>query len=157
MGIGDTIRVSLTGDPVEEVRAAKEILKCLGLRKFGIELISCPTCGRTQIDLISIANEMCIRDSLDTPGYFDFVAESKLAMSVADTALIMVSAKSGVEVGTEKAWEYTEEMHLPRIFFVNQMDDENADFEKTLADMRVKFGKSVAPLQIPFNLSLIHI
>lgn len=88
---------------------------------------------------------------MDTPGYFDFVAESKLAMSVADTALIMVSAKSGVEVGTEKAWEYTEEMHLPRIFFVNQMDDENADFERTLADMRVKFGKSVAPLQIPFN------
>lgn len=58
MGIGDTIRVSLTGDPVKEVRAAKEILKCLGLRKFGIELISCPTCGRTQIDLISIANEV---------------------------------------------------------------------------------------------------
>lgn len=58
MGIGNTIRVSLTGDPVEEVRAAKEILKCLGLRKFGIELISCPTCGRTQIDLISIANEV---------------------------------------------------------------------------------------------------
>lgn len=57
-GIGDTIRVSLTGDPVEEIRAAKEILKSLGLRKFGIELISCPTCGRTQIDLISIANEV---------------------------------------------------------------------------------------------------
>lgn len=57
-GIGDTIRVSLTGDPVEEIRAAKEILKCLGLRKFGIEFISCPTCGRTQIDLISIANEV---------------------------------------------------------------------------------------------------
>lgn len=57
-GIGDTIRVSLTGDPVEEVRAAKEILKSLGLRKFGPEFISCPTCGRTQIDLISIANEV---------------------------------------------------------------------------------------------------
>lgn len=57
-GIGDTIRVSLTGDPVEEIRAAKEILKSLGLRKFGIELISCPTCGRTQIDLITIANEV---------------------------------------------------------------------------------------------------
>ncbi|NCC16379.1 MAG: flavodoxin-dependent (E)-4-hydroxy-3-methylbut-2-enyl-diphosphate synthase [Clostridia bacterium] len=57
-GIGDTLRVSLTGDPVEEIRAAKEILKSLGLRKFGIELISCPTCGRTQIDLISIANEV---------------------------------------------------------------------------------------------------
>ena len=57
-GIGDTIRVSLTGDPVEEVKVAKEILKSLGLRKFGVELISCPTCGRTQIDLISIANEV---------------------------------------------------------------------------------------------------
>ena len=58
MGIGDTVRVSLTGDPVEEVRAAKEILKSLGLGKFGVEFISCPTCGRTEIDLISIAQEV---------------------------------------------------------------------------------------------------
>lgn len=57
-GIGDTIRVSLTGNPVEEIKAAKEILKSLGLRNFGPEFISCPTCGRTQIDLISIANEV---------------------------------------------------------------------------------------------------
>ena len=57
-GIGDTIRVSLTGDPVEEVTAAKEILKSLELRQFGVTLISCPTCGRTEIDLISIANEV---------------------------------------------------------------------------------------------------
>ena len=57
-GIGDTIRVSLTGDPVEEIRAAREILKSLELRKFGVEFISCPTCGRTQIDLIQIANEV---------------------------------------------------------------------------------------------------
>jgi len=57
-GIGDTIRVSLTGNPVEEVRCAKEILKDLRLRNFGIEFTSCPTCGRTQIDLISIANEV---------------------------------------------------------------------------------------------------
>ena len=88
---------------------------------------------------------------LDPPGYFDFAAEVKLAMNVADTGLIMVSAKSGVEVGTEKAWEYCEEMHLPRIIFINQMDDENADFEKTLADLRKNFGKAVAPLQIPFD------
>ena len=54
-GIGDTIRVSLTDDPVEEVKAGREILKACGLRKFGIEIISCPTCGRTNIDLISIA------------------------------------------------------------------------------------------------------
>ena len=58
MGIGDTIRVSLTGDPIEEIRAAKEILKSLGLRQFGVTFVSCPTCGRTEIDLISIANEV---------------------------------------------------------------------------------------------------
>ena len=57
-GIGDTIRVSLTGDPVEEIYAAKEILKSLELIKFGVEFISCPTCGRTSIDLIKIANEV---------------------------------------------------------------------------------------------------
>ena len=100
---------------------------------------------------VSISTSVLPVEWQDTKINFLDTPESKLAMSVADTALIMVSAKSGVEVGTEKAWEYTEEMHLPRIFFVNQMDDENADFERTLADMRVKFGKSVAPLQIPFN------
>ncbi len=57
-GIGDTMRVSLTADPVREIYLAKDILKVLGLRKGGVELVSCPTCGRTQIDLISIANEV---------------------------------------------------------------------------------------------------
>ena len=57
-GIGDTIRVSLTGDPVEEIRSAKLILRTLGLRKGGIEVVSCPTCGRTQIDLIGLANQV---------------------------------------------------------------------------------------------------
>lgn len=57
-GIGDTIRVSLTGDPIEEVKTAKLILKTLGLRTGGIEVVSCPTCGRTQIDLINLANKV---------------------------------------------------------------------------------------------------
>ena len=57
-GIGDTIRVSLTGDPVEEVKSAKLILKTLGLRKDGVEIVSCPTCGRTRIDLIGLANQV---------------------------------------------------------------------------------------------------
>lgn len=57
-GIGDTIRVSLTGDPVEEIKSAKIILRTLGLRKGGIEVVSCPTCGRTQIDLIGLANQV---------------------------------------------------------------------------------------------------
>lgn len=58
MGIGDTIRVTLTADPVEEIYAAKKILKAAGLRKEGVNLISCPTCGRTRIDLIPIAEEV---------------------------------------------------------------------------------------------------
>lgn len=57
-GVGDTIRVSLTSDPIEEISCAKEILKSLGLRRFGIEFVSCPTCGRTEIDLIGLANEV---------------------------------------------------------------------------------------------------
>lgn len=57
-GIGDTIRVSLTGDPIEEIKSAKQILRTLGLRKGGIEVVSCPTCGRTQIDLIGLANQV---------------------------------------------------------------------------------------------------
>ena len=57
-GIGDTIRVSLTGSPLEEIKSAKLILRTLGLRKGGIEVVSCPTCGRTQIDLIGLANQV---------------------------------------------------------------------------------------------------
>ena len=57
-GIGDTVRISLTSDPVEEVRAAKELLKALGLRSFGPQIVSCPTCGRCQVDLITIANKV---------------------------------------------------------------------------------------------------
>ena len=57
-GIGDTLRVSLTGDPVVEIKAAKEILKALELRKFGPQIVSCPTCGRTDIDLIGLANKV---------------------------------------------------------------------------------------------------
>ncbi len=88
---------------------------------------------------------------LDTPGYFDFVGEVKLAMSVSDTALIVVSAKSGLEVGTEKAWEYAEEIGIPKMIFINQMDDESADFQNTINQLREKYGKIVAPLQVPFR------
>ena len=58
MGIGDTIRVSLTDDPVEEVRAARAILKAAGLRREGVNIVACPTCGRTRIDLISLARQV---------------------------------------------------------------------------------------------------
>lgn len=72
-GIGDTIRVSLTGDPIEEVKVGKEILKSLGLKKSGIQFISCPTCGRTQINLIKIAKE--VEDRLQ-----DFDKDIKVAI-----------------------------------------------------------------------------
>ena len=62
-GIGDTIRVSLTGSPLEEIKSAKLILKTLGLRRGGVEVVSCPTCGRTQIDLIGLANQVDLRAS----------------------------------------------------------------------------------------------
>ena len=87
---------------------------------------------------------------IDTPGYFDFAGEVMLSTKVADAALIVVSGKSGVEVGTEKAWEYVEQFETPRMFFMNYMDDENADFERVLGDLRDHFGKSVAPVQLPF-------
>ena len=88
---------------------------------------------------------------IDTPGYFDFVGEVKSSLAAADVALIVVSGKAGPEVGTEKAWDYCEEMGIPRMIFVNQMDDENADFNRTLGQMRKKFGKAIAPFQIPLR------
>lgn len=88
---------------------------------------------------------------IDTPGYFDFVGEVKAALSAADAALIVVSGKSGPEVGTEKAWDYCEESSMPRMIFVNQMDDENANFNVALGQMRKKFGKAIAPFQIPLR------
>jgi elongation factor G len=88
---------------------------------------------------------------IDTPGYFDFVGEVKEALAAADVALIVVSAKSGVEVGAEKAWEYATELNIPKLVFVNGMDDENADLDKTIEELKEKFGKSIAPLQVPFK------
>ncbi|MDR3239709.1 MAG: elongation factor G [Clostridiales bacterium] len=88
---------------------------------------------------------------IDTPGYFDFAGEVKEALAVADLALIVVSAKSGVEVGTEKAWEYATDLGLPKMIFVNGMDDENADLDKVIEELKEKFGVSIAPLQVPFK------
>lgn len=88
---------------------------------------------------------------MDTPGYFDFAGEVKQAVTSADLALIVVSAKSGVEVGTERAWEYATEANIPKMIFVNGMDDDNADLDKVVEDLKEKFGKSIAPLQVPFK------
>ena len=88
---------------------------------------------------------------LDTPGFFDFVGEVKGALRAADAAAIVVCAVSGVEVGTEKAWGYTEEQNIPRVIIVNKMDRENANFDGAVNALREKFGVSVIPVQVPIG------
>lgn len=88
---------------------------------------------------------------LDTPGYIDFVGEVKNALRVADLAIVVVDAVSGIEVGTELVWQYADEFKIPRLFFINKVDRENADAERVLAQLRERFGKGVAALQIPIG------
>ncbi len=88
---------------------------------------------------------------LDTPGYFDFVGEVEEAVSAADAAVIVVSAKAGVEVGTVKAWEMCERYHLPRIFFVTDMDVDNASFREVVEDLRERYGNRIAPFHTPIR------
>lgn len=86
---------------------------------------------------------------LDTPGYMDFVGEVEEALSVADAAIIVVSAKAGVEAGTIRAWNYCEKFSVPRAIFVTDMDDEHADYMKIVEDLRELYGKKIAPFHLP--------
>lgn len=86
---------------------------------------------------------------LDTPGYFDFVGEVKQALRVCGNAIILVDAKSGVEVGTELSWNYAEEAGVPRTFFINRFDDNEADFDRVFGQLKDKFGAAVCPVTIP--------
>ncbi len=88
---------------------------------------------------------------IDTPGYFDFVGGVMEGIRVADAAVILVSGKSGVSVGTEKTWKYATERKLPRIVFINKMDEDNANFYVALDQLREKFGKTIAPFQVPIK------
>jgi elongation factor G len=88
---------------------------------------------------------------LDAPGYADFVGEVKAAVRVADGAVIAVSAVDGVEVGTEQSWDYVTQRSLPAIFVINKLDRENADFDKTIQQMRTRFGKSVVAVELPIG------
>ena len=86
---------------------------------------------------------------IDTPGYLDFSGEVLQALRVADSAVIVVDGKAGIEVGTELAWDYAEAAGLPRAFFINKFDDNEARFARVLDDLHVTFGKHVCPLTIP--------
>jgi len=86
---------------------------------------------------------------IDVPGYFDFVGEMVSSLRVVDGAVIVVGAVSGLNVGAEKAWDYCKKYDVPRIIFINQMDRENANFERVLNQLREKYGTAIAPFQIP--------
>ena len=88
---------------------------------------------------------------LDTPGYTDFVAEVRAAVRVSEGAIIVVCAASGVEVGTEQVWAYSEEANLSRLIFVNKMDRENADFYRTVEGLQARFGSRCLPVQLPMG------
>ena len=86
---------------------------------------------------------------IDTPGYFDFAGEMLEGLSVADGAAILVGAKDGVQVGTEKVWDAVEQKKIPRMFVINKLDEENSDFFKVFNELKDKFGNSVIATQIP--------
>ena len=95
--------------------------------------------------LIPIEWEKAKINILDTPGYFDFVGEVEEAVSAADAAVIVVSGKAGVEVGTEKAWELCDKYKLPRMIYVTEMDVDYASFRQVVQDLTDRYGKVIAP------------
>lgn len=93
----------------------------------------------------------CKLNLIDTPGYFDFVGEVIGSLRVVESALLNLCAVSGVEVGTEKVWKLADGAKLARIFFVNKMDRENANFDKVITQAREMFGANVVPVQLPIG------
>ncbi len=91
----------------------------------------------------------CKINVLDAPGYLDFVGEVSQAVRVADSAVIVVDGKAGIEIGTELAWNYATDAGLPKAFFINKFDDNDARFARVLDDLHVTFGKNICPLTIP--------
>ena len=87
----------------------------------------------------------------DTPGYFDFVGEVEEAVKAAGAAIIVINGKSGIEVGTEKAWELCEKYKLPRFVYVTNMDVDNASYRQIVEDLKEKYGKKIAPFNLPIR------
>lgn len=109
-------------------------------RKFSISTSMVPIIwGDTKINV------------LDTPGYFDFIGEAEEAAAAADAAIIVVNGKSGVEVGTEKAWDLCDKYKLPRMIFVTNMDYDNASFREVVEELTELYGKKIAPIHLPIR------
>ena len=101
--------------------------------------------------LVPIEWEKAKINILDTPGFFDFVGEVEEAVSVADAAVIVVSGKAGVQVGTEKAWVLCDKYNLPRMVYVTEMDVDDASFRQVVADLTERYGKVIAPHFAPIR------
>jgi len=91
---------------------------------------------------------------IDTPGYFDFIGDATSGYYLADSALIVISGLSGLSVGAEKAWDACSEKHLPRAFFINQMDKEHVDFDKTVEALKDKYSTRITLMQLPIGQGL---
>ena len=104
-----------------------------------------------QTTLVACATGDSKVNFLDTPGYEDFLGEVSSALRVVESAVILVSAPSGVDVGTERSWEMSSAANLPLIFLVNKMDRENASFSKCVADIQGTFGNQCVPFQLPLG------
>jgi len=91
----------------------------------------------------------CKINVLDTPGYFDFCGEVMEALTAADAAVIVCSAKSGISVGAEKAWKYCTDQKLPRVLYVSKTDEDNSDYNAAFNALRERFGKNIAPVVAP--------
>src|SRR5713101_4515740 len=88
---------------------------------------------------------------LDTPGFPMFAHEARIAMAAAEAAVVVVDGVAGVEVVTEKVWQYADEINLPRVIVVSRMDRERANYESALESLRSAFGRQVTPVQIPIG------
>ncbi len=114
-----------------------------------------PEEGKRKITISSAFNTLSWKKHqitiIDTPGDFNFIAETKTSMQGADAVLVLADAVDGVRVQTEKVWEFADEFNLPRLIFISKMDRERADFSKTVDDIRANFGKSCVPIQIPIG------
>ena len=102
-----------------------------------------------QASLAPVEYEDYILNFIDTPGYFDFEGEVAQALRVADCGVIVVSAKNGASVGTEKAWKRLSKQGLPHFFYISKIDEENADYEKAFQSLRDAYGLCVTPFTIP--------
>ena len=107
--------------------------------------------GSIQTTLLSIKGDDSKINFLDTPGYDDFLGEVVSALRVVEGAVLVVAAPTGVDVGTERAWNMCESAQIPRMFVVNKMDRENANFARNVSDIQASFGRQCIPFQIPLG------